>query len=327
VSAAEEAAVARRPAAALAFVISLAASPTWAQGAAYPVPTVTLVTHSSPGGGSDVFVRTLAKHLGPKMGVNFAIENVTGGSGARAVARVAQAPPDGAMLYVTTPTYIQTTLLSKPQFGYDSLMPVVTVFYDPEVVYTRAQSPHRTLAEAIASAKKSQGKARWGAANPASLERIAMERLNRATQARAIVVSYEGGRDQMLNVLNGTLDLGIGEIQEMVSQIEAGQVRLLATLTASRLPGLPELPTAKEQGIDVVVIKFRGLAGPKNLPPNVLKAWSDGIKAVLADPAYRKEYQREGLVPAFMAHDEAAAFTASFAGDVGRSLRELGVIK
>jgi tripartite-type tricarboxylate transporter receptor subunit TctC len=325
VSTAEET-VARRLAATFAFVISLAASAAWTQGS-YPVPNVTLVTHSSPGGGSDVFVRTLAKHLGPKMGVNFAIENVTGGSGARAVARAAQAPPDGAMLYVTTPTYIQTTLLSKPQFGYDSLMPVVTVFYDPEVLYVRAQSPHRTLADAIEYAKKNQGKARWGAANPASLERIAMERLNRVTQARAIVVSYEGGRDQMLNVLNGTLDLGIGEIQEMVSQIEAGQVRLLATLTANRLPGLPELPTAKEQGVDVVVTKFRGLAGPKNLPPNVLRAWSDGIKAVLADPAYRKEYQREGLVPAFMAHDEAAAFTASFAGDVGRSLRELGVIK
>jgi len=321
--------VARPPAFAVAgcFAMSLAGAPDAGAQAAYPVPNVTLVTHSSPGGGSDVFLRTLAKHLAPKMGVSFAIENVTGGSGARAVARVAQAPADGSMLYATTPTYIQTTLLSKPQHGYDGLMPVVTVFYDPEVLYTRAQSPHRTLGDAIDFAKKNPGKARWGAANPASLERIAMERLNRATQAKAIVVSYEGGRDQMLNVLNGTLDLGIGEIQEMVGQIDAGQVRLLATLTASRLPGMPVLPTAKEQGIDVVVIKFRGLAGPKNLPPGVLKAWSDGIKAVLADPAYQKEYLREGLVPAFMAHEEAATFTAAFAGDVARSLRELGVIK
>jgi tripartite-type tricarboxylate transporter receptor subunit TctC len=316
-----------RPAVAGCFAAALFAAPPAPAQTAYPVPAVTLVTHSSPGGGSDVFLRTLVKYLAPKMGVSFAIENVTGGSGARAVARVAQAPADGSMLYATTPTYIQTTLLSKPQYGYDSLMPVVTVFYDPEVLYTRAQSPHRTLADAVEFARKNPGKARWGAANPASLERIAMERLNRVTQARAIVVSYEGGRDQMLNVMNGTLDLGIGEIQEMVSQIEAGQVRLLAVLTAGRIPAAPALPTAKEQGIDVVVTKFRGLAGPKNLPPQVLKAWSDGIKAVLADPAYQKEYQREGLVPAPMAGDEAAAFTASFAGEVARSLRELGVIK
>ncbi|MGH8681257.1 MAG: Bug family tripartite tricarboxylate transporter substrate binding protein [Burkholderiales bacterium] len=314
---------------ALAFGLALSAcggAPASAQ-TGYPVPTVTLVTHSSPGGGSDVFLRTLAKHLGPRMGVNFAIENITGGSGARAVAKVAQAPADGSVLYATTPTYIQTTLLSKPQYGYDSLMPVVNVFYDPEVVYTRAQSPHRTLAEAIDSARKNPGKAKWGAANPASLERIAMERLSRVTQARAIIVSYEGGRDQMLGVLNGTLDLGIGEIQEMVAQLDAGQVRLLAVLTANRAPGLPDVATAREQGIDVVVTKFRGLAGPRGLPPNVLKAWHDGIKAVLADPAYQKVYRRESLIPALMGAEEADRFTASFASDVAGSLRELGVIK
>lgn len=318
---------ARARAVAFGLVLSVGGgAAAWAQSG-YPVPTVTLVTHSSPGGGSDVFLRTLAKHLGPRMGVNFAIENITGGSGARAVAKVAQAPADGSVLYATTPTYIQTTLLSKPQYGYESLMPVVTVFYDPEVVYTRAQSPYRTLAEAIDYARKNPGKAKWGAANPASLERIAMERLSRVTQARAIIVSYEGGRDQMLGVLNGTLDLGIGEIQEMVAQLDAGQVRLLAVLTANRAPGLPDVATAREQGIDVVVTKFRGLAGPRNLPPNVLKAWHDGITAVLADPAYQKEYRRESLIPALMGAEEAGRFTASFATDVAGSLRELGVIK
>src|SRR5687768_10753541 len=219
---------------ALLSIAALAlAGPAAAQS--YPVPNVTLVTHSSPGGGSDVFLRTLIKHLQPKMGVNFAVENVSGGSGARAVAKVAQSPADGSVLYATTPTYIQTTLLSKPQYGYDSLAPVVTVFFDPEVIYTRSQSPFKSLKEAIAAGKQS-GKARWGAANPASLERIAMERMNRLTQAKAAIVPHEGGRDMMLNVLNGTYDIGIGEIQELRSQLDSGQVRLLAVLTEERLP-------------------------------------------------------------------------------------------
>ena len=293
----------------------------------YPHRTVTLVTHSSPGGGSDVFLRSLAKHLGPKMGVNFAVENVSGGSGARAMTRVAQAPADGSIFYATTPTYIQTTLLSKVSHGYDSLMPVANVFFDPEVIYARAESPHKTLAEAIAHAKASAGKARWGAANPASLERIAMERLNRLTQSRAVIVSHEGGGDLMIGVLNGTYDIGIGEVQETRAQLEAKKVKLLGVLTAARLPQLPELATAKEQGIDLVVTKFRGLAGPKNLPPNVLKAWADGIQAVLADPAYRKEYSRDNLAPAFMPADEAGAFTKKFAGELAASLRELGLLK
>jgi putative tricarboxylic transport membrane protein len=308
----------------LAAALMLAAAPAAAQ---YPVRNVTLVTHSSPGGGSDVFLRTLAKHLGPKMGVNFAVENVSGGSGARSMARVAQAPADGSVLYATTPTYIQTTLLSKPSHGYTALMPVANVFYDPEVLYTRTASPDRTLAEAVARGKANPGRQRWGASNPASLERIAMERLNRLTGARATVVSHEGGGDQMIGVLNGTYDIGIGEMQEVRSQLEAKKIRLLAVLTDRRLAELPDLPTAKEQGVDLVVTKFRGLAGPKGLPPAVLSAWAQGVKAVLADPAYRKEYSRDSLLPAFMPADEAGSFTTRFAGELATSLRELGLVK
>jgi tripartite-type tricarboxylate transporter receptor subunit TctC len=311
---------------ALILALALPACAAWGQPA-YPHRTVTLVTHSSPGGGSDVFARTLARHLGPKMGVSFAVENLSGGSGARAVARVAQAPADGSVLYVTTPTYIQTTLLSRPRHGYDSLMPVVNVFLDPEVIYTRAESPHHSLAAAVEHARRNPGKARWGASNPASIERIAMERLSRLTQANAVVVSHEGGGDQMIGVLNGTYDFGIGELQELRSQLEAKQVRLLAVLAAQRLAGRAGLPTAKEQGIDLVVTKFRGVAGPKKLPPQVLDAWSRGIEAVLADPAYRREYQRDSLVPAFMSHDEAGRFTTGFAAELASSLRELGIIR
>jgi putative tricarboxylic transport membrane protein len=130
----------------------------------------------------------------------------------------------------------------------------------------------------------------------------------------------------MIGVLNGTYDIGIGEIQEVRAQLEARKIRLLAALTEKRLPGL-ELATAREQGIDLVVTKFRGLAGPKNLPPAVLAAWSAGLQAVLADPAYQREYSRENLVPSFMGPDEAGAFTAKFAGELAASLRELGLLK
>jgi putative tricarboxylic transport membrane protein len=311
---------------AVATIVFAYPNPVYAQ-AKYPHATVTLVTHSSPGGGSDVFLRALARHLGPAMGVNFVVENVSGGSGARAVAKVAQAPADGSVFYATTPTYIQTTLLSKPEFGYENLMPVVRMFLDPEVIYTRAQSPHQTLAAAIEHAKANAGKGRWGAANPASLERIALVKLNKLTDVRAAVVSHEGGGDLMINVLNGTLDIGIGEVQEIRAQLESKQIRLLAVLTDRRLPDFPEVATAREQGLDLVVTKFRGLAGPKNIPPATLKAMEDGLQALLADPTYQKEFARESLVPAFLRHEEAGRFTTSFAAEVSATLRELGVVK
>jgi putative tricarboxylic transport membrane protein len=261
------------------------------------------------------------------MKTSFAVENIRGGSGATAVAHVAAGKPDGSIFYGTTPTYIQTTLLSKPAVGYDGLDPIAIVFIDPEVIYTRTESPYKALADLMAYAKANPGKSRWGASNPASLERLAMERLARGSGVKAPIVSHDGGGDQMIGVLNGTYDIGIGEIQELKAQLEAGKIRLLAVLNEKRLDGLPNLPTAKEQGFNVVVTKFRGIAAPKGVSDEVAKAWEDALRAALAQPAYKAAYTKENLIPALMGRSEARKFTAQFAKDVNESLRELGVIK
>jgi putative tricarboxylic transport membrane protein len=298
-----------------------------AQTVKYPQRNVTLVTHSSPGGGSDVFLRELIKHLGPVMGVNFAIDNVRGGSGAKAVAQVAKAPADGTMLYATTPTYIQTTLLSKPELGYADLDPIAIVFFDPEVLYTRADAPWKDLKQVVDYAKANPGKARWGAANPASLERISLERLSRLQGLKVPVVSHEGGADLMINVLNGTLDMGVGEMQEIRAQLDAGKIRLLGTLTDARLANFPDLPTATEQGFNLVVRKFRGLAGPKGMPDDVAEAWRKALEIVVASPAYKTQIAQESLIVSVMGREEARKFTKEFAEDVTSSLKELGVVK
>jgi putative tricarboxylic transport membrane protein len=295
--------------------------------APYPHSRVTLVTHSSPGGGTDLFLRELSTYLAPLMKTNFAVENVRGGSGATAVAQVAAGKPDGTIFYGTTPTYIQTTLLSKPKVGYDGLDPIAIVFLDPEVIYTRSESPFKNLADVIAFAKANPGKSRWGASNPASLERLALERLARATGVKVPIVSHEGGGDQMIGVLNGTYDIGIGEIQELRAQLDAGKVRLLAVLNDKRLDGLPELATAKEQGFNVVVTKFRGIAAPKGVPDDIAKAWEDALRKALDSPAYKAAYAKENLIPMLMGREQARKFTDQFAKDVTESLKELGVIK
>ena len=310
----------------LAALAALAVTAVQAQ-TPYPQSRVTLVTHSSPGGGSDLFLREISQVLAPIMKTNFAVENIRGGSGATAVANVAGAKPDGGTFYGTTPTYIQTTLLSKPKVGYDGLDPIAIVFIDPEVLYTRTESPYKTLAEVMNFAKANPGKSRWGASNPASLERLAMERLARATGIKAAIVPHEGGGDQMIGVLNGTYDIGIGEIQELKGQLEAGKIRLLAVLSEKRLDTLPNLPTAKELGYNVVVTKFRGIAGPKGVSDEIAKAWEDALRKALADPAYKAAYSKENLIPALMGREEARKFTAQFVIDVTASLKDLGVIK
>jgi tripartite-type tricarboxylate transporter receptor subunit TctC len=293
----------------------------------YPVNRVTLVTHSSPGGGTDVFLRDLSKQLNGVIKTSLSVENIRGGSGATAVSNVAKGAPDGSIFYGTTPTYIQTTLLSKPPVGYDGLDPMVIVFLDPELIYTRAESPFKTLGDVMAHAKANPGKSRWGAANPASLERIAMEKLARAAGVKVPIISHEGGGDLMIGVLNGTYDMGVGEYQELQGQLEAGKIRLLATLSDTRLPGLPQLATAKEQGLNVVVRKFRGLASPKGVPDAVAKTWEDAIRKVVATPAYKAEYSKDNLVPLVLGREAARKFTADVAAETTASFKEMGLIK
>ena len=285
---------------------------------------VTLVTHSSPGGGSDVFLRSMAPHLSRIMKMTMIVENVEGGSGAKAMAQLARAKPDGSEFYATTPTFIYTSLMSTPAATYHDLEPLVNIFYDPEVLFTAADSPFKTLTDVLDHARGGQG--RWGAANPASLERQTMERLKQKAGVNPAIATFEGGGDMLINVLNHTLDMGVGELEEMRGQLDAGKIRLLGVVGDDRLPQFPDLQTVKENGIDLSVRKFRGLAGPKGLPRDVITRWEDAVRMLLADPEYTKLYLADGLQPGFMPHDEYVAFMTQFGNETAAFLKESGVI-
>jgi putative tricarboxylic transport membrane protein len=296
-----------------------------AEPAAYPHKVVTLVTHSSSGAGSDIFLREMGKHLPKYINATFIVENAQGGSGARAMTKLATAKPDGATLYATTPTYVFTSLLSKPQHSYKDLQPLVNFFADPTLIYTRADGPFKTLEDVIKSAKEKRG--RWGASTPASMERQAAERLKKAANVNAAVVSHDGGGELLLNVLNGTLDIGVGEYAELRPQLESNKVRILASVTPTRSAALPDVPTAKELGYDVVMRKYRGLAGPQGMPPEVVAIWEKAVQQLLADPEYLKVVQGEALQPDYMGQAAYAQFITRFADDSEAFFRENGVIK
>jgi putative tricarboxylic transport membrane protein len=307
------------------LVVATALAAAGSAQARYPRPVVTLATHSSPGGGSDVFLREMVPHLSRIMGVTFVVDNLQGGSGARAMATLARAKPDGGMFYATTPTYIYTSLLSTPAASYRDLEPLVNIFYDPEVLYTAADSQFKTLQDVVDRARKGGGK--WGAANPASLERQVMEQLKQKAGVAPAITTFEGGGDMLINVLNHTLDMGVGELQEIRPQLDAGRLRLLGIVGEERLPQFPDVPTVREQGIDLAVRKFRGLAGPKGMSADVIAAWEAAIPKLLEDPAYRTLYMDNSLQPGFMPHAEYAAFMREFGEETEAFLKQSGVIR
>jgi putative tricarboxylic transport membrane protein len=291
----------------------------------YPHDVVTLVTHSSAGGGGDVFLRDMMGPLSEIMGIDFVIENAVGGSGGAAIAYMANAPADGSVIYASNPTYIFTSFLSDLDPNYTALDPIVNVFYDPQVIFARADAPYETLADAIEAAQEEDMV--WGAGAAGALGRMAMEQLKQETGVDAAILTAEGGGETILSVLNGTADIAVGEVLELRSQLEANEVKLLAVLTEERLVENPDLPTARELGIDVVVEKFRGLAGPAGLPDDVISAWEDAVQQLLEHPEYRTLYTEASLEPAYIPHDEFTVFIDDFADNTRDFMISVGILQ
>jgi tripartite-type tricarboxylate transporter receptor subunit TctC len=288
---------------------------------------VTLVTHSSAGGGTDVFLRGMVGFLTKAMGANFVVENVTGGSGANAMAKLANSPADGSIFYGTTPTYINTSLLSNPEYDFTDLEGIVNVFMDPQIVFVKSDSPYQTLTDLIDAAKANPGAVPFGVTTPGSLDRQVMEQFKSLTGVTSPVITHDGGGELLISVLNGTVAVAIGEIQELSAQIEAGEIRLLASYTEERLANFPDIATAKELGYDIVVNKFRGIAGPRGVPQDVKDMWAAGIAKVIEDPEFKTWYEAQSLVPTLMPAAEYEAFLNSFAESQKAFLIEYGILK
>jgi tripartite-type tricarboxylate transporter receptor subunit TctC len=306
-------------------VVLVAAAGAIGQGT-YPAKPVTLVTHSSAGSGGDIFLRNLAKGLDGIVTAPLVVENRSGGSSARAVTYVATSGKDGHVLYGSTPTMLQTPILNTTPHSFLDLQPVVNVFFDPMILYVKADSPWKTLTDIVNTAKQRPGTIRFGAATPGSVEHMIAHQIQKVAKIQVQPVTFEGGGDLLLAVLGGHVDLGVGEFAEVASQVQAGQVRVVNSFTAAKLPGT-SIATAKEQGIDIVVEKFRGLLGPKGMDSGAITYWENAIKRALAKPEYRTYYSSVYLLPAYMDHNQYNAYLHRMNQTLRRYMKEIGVIK
>lgn len=296
--------------------------------AAYPTKPVVLITHSSPGAGGDIFLRNMAKHMEPYLGgASLVVENKAGGGGAIALNAVATARPDGYTLLGVTPTYLQTPLLGKTARSYRDTTAVARVFIDPMILYVKYDSPYKSAKELMDYAKKNPGKQRWGGATPGSVEHMIGHQIQKVAKIEVVPVTFEGGGDLLVAVLGGHVDLGLGEPGEVMGQVEGKKVRILACFTEKRLDLLPDVPTMKELGHNVVVEKFRGIVGPKGLPAEVLTWWETKIQQLLKDAKYKKYYESVNLLPAFLGSKDYTANVEKENARLAAYLKEIGLLK
>lgn len=301
-----------------------------AQAATYPklpFDTVKFITASSPGGGMDLFLREMSRYLIPRTGLTTVVESVTGAGGAKALAALAKEPSDGSSLYGTTPSFVNIAILTPAKHSYKTMQPVANLFMDPLLAYVRADSPYTDLVQVVDDAKTRPGKVRWSTAGPSNLDRQTVEKFKRLVEAEIVPISNTSGSEIMLSVLSGAAEIGMGEVQELAGQIDGGKLRVIGVFTEERMKRYPDVKTVREQGFDVVAHKFRGLAGPKGIPEDVLVIWDEICAKLIEEPDFKEWQIAGGLMPAYMDHKAYGEFLTTYAAESEAYYRQMGLVK
>ena len=278
-----------------AAAAGLASLPAWAQEK-FPSKPIEVVTHSGAGGGTDITARMMMVHAPGVLGTELVVANRVGGSGAAALAYAASRPRDGHTILLVTQSHLLTILQGKSAVKYDELVALARATADPQVLMVGKSSPIKNAQDLIAAGKSKKLKA--GVTHIGSIDHITLVGFARKAGLQApTAVPFRGGGDIVVNVVSGNLDVGMLNFAEAESQIKAGDVRPVMVLSAKRLKVLPDVPTAKELGIDAEYDTVRGFVTLKGTPEDRLKVLEEGLVKSMKGQMYTTYIDSSGQSP------------------------------
>jgi tripartite-type tricarboxylate transporter receptor subunit TctC len=266
----------------------------------FPSSPITVVVPYAPGT-TDREARKLAEILAAQTGQGVVVDNKDGGGGAVGTQFVARAKPDGYTLLYAAPAVLTVApLIGSPPYKYDDLVPLARITSAPHVLAARADAPFKTAKELVAYAKANPGKVVFGSSGSGTAVHLAGEAFADAAGIQFNHVPYRGLAPAVTAALGGFVDVVIGLPVAIIPQVEAGKMRALAQFGATRSPALPDVPTLKELGIDVVLGVDIGFFAPKDTPPATI-ARLDAILAKAAATDEFKAFATQAMsVPAFL---------------------------
>src|SRR6266567_6935143 len=239
---------------ALACVVSLATcSPVSAQDDVWPTRPVRLIAPSGPGGNPDVLARLLADKFGAAFGRPFVVDNGPGAGWVVAANIVAKAAPDGHMLMFGDSGSLAINPALNPSLGYDPIKdfaPITALVTLPTILVIHPDIRARSLAEFIALAKTQPGKMSFGSAGAGSIHHLTFAIFAERVGIDLLHVPYRGGTALVNGLLTGEIQAGWSGIPNVLSLIEAGQLRALCISILKRSPSMPAVPTCAELGYD-----------------------------------------------------------------------------
>jgi tripartite-type tricarboxylate transporter receptor subunit TctC len=275
-------------------------------GDSYPSGTVEMYVGASAGGSSDLISRAVSKGLSDELGASFPVINREGANGALAAAEVAKAEPNGSIIAIQNASLFTITPLAvSPDevTNIDDFDVVQGVSRDDYVLVTNPASGFRTLDD-IENANRV---VRYGTTGVGTGAQLSAALLFKASNVESQAVPFDGGAPALAAVLGNQVDVASIQVGEAIENIQSGKLTPLAVFGPDRIEYLPDVPTAKEQGLDVEVTQYRFMTVPKGTPQEIQDKIAEGMKATFATESYQEFNKQNSLTPMELSGDEVLA--------------------
>ena len=299
--------------------------------AAYPERPITFIVPWGAGGGTDGTARYFAAVMEKELGQPVNVVNRTGGSGVVGHSAIAQAPADGYTIGMITVEITMMHWQGLTDLAPTSYTPLALVNSDPAGFTVRADSPYKSVKEVIDAAKANPGKMKASGTGQGGIWHLALAGLMndlKIPQATIPWVPSNGAAPAMQDLVAGGVDIVTCSLPEARALIEAGKARPLAVMDDKRTPLFPNVPTMKEAiGLDYPVAAWRGIAGPKGLPPDVTAKLIATIKKISESKEWKDFAASKGYGTAWAPGPEFAAFMAKGDASMGVVMKAVGLAK
>ncbi|MDQ7777762.1 tripartite tricarboxylate transporter substrate binding protein [Paracoccus aminovorans] len=272
---------------------------------------IELIVAYSPGGGTDIMLRTLAPYLEADLGTQIPVLNRPGASGEIAYTALSQARPDGYTLSsLNVPGFLTMRIGRKLRFDPADICPVARIVEDPGMFVVQADSPYNSLADVVAYAKDHPGAVSVGTTGVGTDEHLAMLQLEQSAGIKLTAVPFGGANEARTALLGGHVTL-IGLNAGEFASTEPGQIKALGQFGEQRSTLAPDLPTAKEQGFDVLMASERGMATRCDVPEEIRARLAASVEKALTNPEFQEKAKQQGLALSYQSGaDWSAAMPA-----------------
>src|SRR4051812_31808656 len=311
----------RAPVFAVGFMSILCAAAAPARAQDYPNHSVTVVVPFPAGGPSDVVARIVADQMGKVLGQTLLIENDGGAGGTLGSGRVAAAAPDGyTLLAGSMGSHVAAPVLT-PSIKYDSgrdFIPIGPTAHSPAVIVARKDFPAKDFKEFAALLQHGGATLKQAHGGVGASSHMACLLFTAAINVKPTLVAYRGTGPAMNDLIGGHVDFFCEQSVSVAEQVKSGVIKAYAVSAEARLPSLPDVPSAKELGVDYQMSIWAGIFAPKDTPPAVIAKLAGVLDKALDDDGVKSRINNLGGSIPGKAERNPAAFDKYVKDEIAR---------